>query len=190
MVQSKTEIRKQILSIRGSIDQVQKEVLNQKIIRQILSLPYYCTAGTVMVYLNAPDEVQTTEIAQHILQSGKRLIVPYCGTGEIVPHEIFDLQNDIAIGKFGIREPRADHRKPISSKDIDFILVPGVAFDREGNRIGFGKGYYDRFLPMLRSDVCIAGLAYSFQIVERIAVQEHDYKMSLLITENGVIYPG
>jgi 5-formyltetrahydrofolate cyclo-ligase len=190
MVKDKSRIRKKILQVRRSMDEAEKGRLDMKICRQILSLPVYRTAQTVMAYLNTWDEVQTAEIVRDILDSGKRLIVPYCDLerSEIIPCEIFDLTGDLQTGNFGIREPNPANLKPIAPGEIDLVLVPGIAFDHGGNRIGFGKGFYDRFLPKLKSGVCVAGLAYSCQVVEHIAAEKHDYKMSLLITENSIIY--
>lgn len=168
--------------------EVERKQKNEAIARNILSLPVYQDSATIMMYLNYWDEVDTGGIAEDTLQAGKRLVIPLCKGDIIIPSEIKHLEEDVQIGMFGIREPRPTNSKTVQPKDIDIILVPGVAFDTQGNRIGFGKGFYDRFLPQLRDDVSIIGLAYSCQVVDKIDAEDHDFKMSLLVTENGVVY--
>jgi 5-formyltetrahydrofolate cyclo-ligase len=87
----------------------------------------------------------------------------------------------------GIREPRPDNFRPVAAEEIDLVLVPGVAFDLEGNRVGYGAGYYDRFLPSLRKDALIVGIAFSCQLFDKFDREEHDVKMALLITEKGIL---
>jgi 5-formyltetrahydrofolate cyclo-ligase len=185
----KTEIRKKALHNRKSLGKEERREKSAQILREILSLPVYCTSRTIMVYLDFRDEVETSEIAREILRTKKRLIIPYCHNQDIIACEISDLSQDVRPGMLGIREPRPEKLRTVSPREIDLALVPGVAFDYQGNRIGFGKGYYDRFLPKLREDTLTIGLAFCCQLVEKIEAEEHDYKMSLLITENGVIYP-
>jgi len=187
---NKSETRKLALQIRSLMNSTEIEVKSNEIQKKVLSLPNYSNSRCVMLYLNTQNEVQTTELARQTLSLGKRLIVPLCYCGDIIPCEISDMEQDLKAGMLGIREPRLGRQVAVSPQEIDIILVPGVAFDVQGNRIGFGKGYYDRLLPQLRQDVCIVGLAYSCQIMDQIEVEAHDYKMSLLISENGVIYPG
>ncbi len=190
MPDNKSQIRNTVRGLRSVMGLEQKQQLSLVIQTNALSLPIYREAKVVMAYLNNQDEVQTNEIIKDILSSGKRLIVPYCQMNNIIPCEIFDIQQDIVKGAFGIGQPHSERLKPVDSKDIDVVFVPGIAFDHEGNRIGFGKGFYDRFLPTLRNEVPKIGLAFACQIIDQVQVDEHDYKMSLLITENGVIYPG
>lgn len=186
----KADIRLQALSSRRALSQTERHLKSLQICKEIVALPEYRLAETVMVYLDFRDEVETTRIAQETLRTGKRLVIPLCNQldTDIIACEIFDLSEDVHSGMMGIREPHPRRLRPVSAKEIDLVLVPGVAFDYHGNRIGFGKGYYDRFLPQLREDVLVIGLAFSCQLVEEIENEKHDYKMSLLITENGVIY--
>lgn len=181
-------LRKTIIKKRRSINEEERRRKNAAIERNILSLPVYKDSETIMMYMNYWDEVDTGGIAEDTLLDGKRLVIPLCKGEMIIPSEIKRLEEDVQIGMFGIREPRPGNFKPVPPKDIDIVLVPGVAFDAQGNRIGFGKGFYDRFLPQLRDNVTIIGLAYSCQIVDHIDAEEHDFTMSLLVTENGVIY--
>lgn len=185
----KMQLRKRVLKIRKSLDESQRKEKNERIKDEILSLPVYLTSRTVMVYLDYRDEVETTELIREMLKAGKRIAIPYCKDDRMIPCEIFNVDQDVHPGMFGIREPSTDTLKPVSPEEIDLVLAPGVAFDKEGHRIGYGKGFYDRFLPLLREDVCIAGLAFFCQVVDGFETEKHDVKMSLLVTENGILYP-
>jgi len=180
--------RKKVLQIRRVMTADERRQKNDRIQRNITSLPAYQNAEIIMMYLNYWDEVETTGVAEETLKARKKLIIPFCQGETIIPCQIKNIKDDVQLGTFGIREPGPDYLHPIPPEEIDLILVPGVVFDRQGKRIGFGKGFYDRFLPQLRKDVCIIGLAYDCQLVEKIAAEDHDFKMSLLLTENGVIY--
>ncbi len=185
----KSELRKVTLNKRAALLEQQRQEKSSYIADYVQSLPHYQNAKSVMIYLNYRDEVKTGTVAERILGQGKRLVVPYCFKEDIVPCQIIDLKRDLEIGIMGIPEPNPDNLREVDPQEIDLILVPGVGFDIHGNRIGYGRGYYDRFLPRLRPGVSFVGLAYECQIVDRISSEKHDIKMSLLITENGIIYP-
>ncbi|MGI5901771.1 MAG: 5-formyltetrahydrofolate cyclo-ligase [Desulfitobacteriia bacterium] len=186
---TKETARSSRLQCRKSLTTEERHLKSMAIQKIVFSLPGYKDSSTVMVYLDFQEEVETTAIAENILETGKRLIIPFCQGQEILPCQIVDLTRDIQKGKFGIREPRAGRLNPVDPREIDLVLVPGVAFDSQGNRVGFGRGYYDRFLPQLRADTLLVGLAFSCQMAEKIEVEEHDVRMSLIVTEDGIIYP-
>ena len=189
-INEKEELRKLILAKRSTLAEDQRVEKSRVILKDILTLPEFVTAKTIMAYLDFRGEVETRELAVEILSMGKRLVVPLCHRDNIIPCLINDLNQDLHAGTWGILEPRKDRIRPLPPLEIDLVLVPGVAFDHQGNRLGYGRGYYDRFLPRLREDVLAVGLAFACQIVDRIPTDEYDMKMSLIITENGVIYPG
>lgn len=186
----KVEIRRIALQARRALSEDERRIKSRRICETVLSLAEYRTAQAVMVYLDFRDEVETTELAGRILQAGKRLLIPLCKQARtsLIACEIFNLSDDLHSGLWGIREPHPEKIRPVSPKNIDLAIVPGASFDNQGNRIGFGKGYYDRFLPELRKGVPVIGLAFSCQLTDEIEAEDHDYKMSLLVTENGVTY--
>jgi len=189
-LKDKHSLRNLALNRRKLLSTEERSEKSLKIIEKIKNLPEFCSSYTVMVYLNFRDEVETTELARDILLSGKRLLIPLCGARDITACEIKDIKADVHEGMWGIREPRPDRITPVAPEEIDLVIVPGAAFDFKGNRIGYGRGYYDRYLSQVRSDTIIIGTAFSCQLVEDIQAEEHDFKIPLLITENGVIYPG
>lgn len=189
-VHKKDELRKVILAKRSTLSENQRREKSRAILNNILELPEFVTAKTIMAYLDFRGEVETKELAGEILSMGKRLLVPLCHNSNLIPCVINDLDQDIHAGTWGILEPQRDRIRPLPPLEIDLVIVPGVAFDCQGNRLGYGRGYYDRFLPRIREEVLAVGLAFACQIVDRIPTDEYDIKMSLIITENGVIYPG
>lgn len=187
---SKQITRECVLNKRDSLDKQQRSYKGSLIVKNVLALPEYVSAQTIMIYLGFNSEVPTLDLAARILNSGKRLVVPLCHEDNIIPCIVTDLEQDISPGKWGIPEPRRDRICTLPPVEIDLVIVPGVAFDLQGNRLGYGKGYYDRFLPQLREGVLTVGLGFSCQIVEEMETDEYDYKITLLITENSVIYAG
>lgn len=185
----KAEIREMALNLRLALGEAERARKSEQIKEEILALHELKIARTVMAYVNFREEVQTTGLLREMLQSGKRVLVPYCLNREMISCRIFNIDSDLRPGKFGIREPLPERLLIVPPAEIDLVLVPGVAFDYQGNRIGYGKGYYDRFLPQLRTQATVAGVAFCCQLFPEIEAEEHDYKMSLLISENSVIYP-
>jgi len=191
MMLSKAQIRENALACRQSLDAVEREHKSSQIRKTIMDAPFFAAAEWIMLFLNFRYEVETTPLAEEIIKRGKRLVIPYCEkrSTQIIPCEICDLTKEVGLSSFGIREPLADFFRPVAPEKIDLVLVPGLAFDWHGNRIGFGKGYYDRFLPQLRKDAWVVGVAFACQVFEQIPAEAHDYRMSLLVTEEGLLIP-
>lgn len=142
----------------------------------------YQRARTVMAYVSVGGEVGTEALLRAVLADGKRLVLPRCeGHGVMHGKLAADLQG-LVRGRLGIPEPPAE--VPTVDKDtIDLIFVPGLLFDRDGNRLGQGAGYYDRYLADYRGVTC--GLAFSVQVVAALAARPHDIPVQALITEQG-----
>ena len=140
----------------------------------------------LMSYVSTPLEVCTLP-----LFSGHSMIVPYCESGEIVPVRIKSLEELEPTGKMKILEPnmsiREDILRRIVPEQIDVVLVPGLAFDRFGNRLGRGKGYYDRFSRRLHADTLTIGLALDEMVFDLIPHNENDQPVKMIITEHRMI---
>ena len=180
----KDEIRKLVLEKRNSMGKA--DVLEKSLVIQerLISLPEFRKASAVMFYVSIGNEARTDVIMEHSLGEWKRVIVPFSDRRNktIIPSEISSL-NDMETGSFGIPEPREP--KPFNAAGIDLVIVPGIAFDRSGNRIGYGHGYYDNFLKT--SGAKKVALAYEFQIVDEIPDSGNDIKMDAIVTEERVI---
>ncbi len=188
--EQKKQIREQAHANRQA--QQNKDELSCLIVDHFLALPEYAAAGTVLFYIDVRSEVRTRQALPQALETGKRIVVPYCVDGEL---ELFHLQSmdELSIGMYKILEPRAELRSiavkntPVS--ELDLIMVPGVAFDRRGARTGHGKGYYDKLLEHASPTTPLVALAFECQIFEEIPMQEHDVFMDKIVTEKA-IYPG
>jgi 5-formyltetrahydrofolate cyclo-ligase len=186
----KKSIREQAHANRQA--QTDKETLSQKICETFAGLPEFAAAETVMVYIDVRTEVRTRHHLPALLQSGKRIVVPYCVDKEL---ELFLLNDmdELAIGMYKILEPKNELReladKRVDVKELDLIMVPGVAFDRRGARMGHGFGYYDKLLEHARADAPLVALAFECQLFPEIPTQAHDVFMDKIVTERA-IYPG
>lgn len=167
--------------------QPDKDQASRVICQKFTSLPEYYAAGTVMFYVDRRDEVRTQQLLPEAV--GQRtVVVPYCvGDGL----ELFRLErmNELCIGTYGILEPRLDLRampgKRVDFRQVDLVLVPGVAFDRHGGRLGHGRGYYDRLLVHARPGTVLVGAAFECQVLPEVPMSETDIFLDLVLTEQA-----
>ena len=185
---TKPEARQRMREVRRL--QSNKESLSDTICERLRSHAAFGTAKVVMVYIHARSEVRTDTLVQELLASSRTVAIPFCEGDELIPWQLVT-RNELAVGAFGILEPKNELRelptRQVDPAAIDLIVVPGLAFDRWGNRLGSGRGYYDRLLPRLRPDAIKIGLAYECQIVADLATQAHDVPMDFVITEASCI---
>ena len=183
----KQQIRKQAHANRNN--QLDKEELSRDICRRFASLPEYEASLSVMLYVHVRSEVRTQEFLPTAISQGKKVIVPYCVDDQL---ELFLLESmdELSIGTYGILEPRLELRalpeKRIDVERVDLVMVPGVAFDRSGGRMGHGKGYYDRLLRNARPDARLVALAFECQLFPEIPMSPHDIWMDKIVTEKAV----
>jgi 5-formyltetrahydrofolate cyclo-ligase len=183
----KQNLRRQALDLRR--EQPAKDELSRLICEKFAALKQYCAAAVVMAYVGIRSEVRTRPFLLRALEQGKTLVVPYCVGQELGLFRLESL-DELAEGYFGLWEPRPELRsrpdKQMEPSQLDLIMVPGVAFDRQGGRIGHGKGYYDRLLSRVRADACLVGVAFACQLVPAVPVQPYDVPMDLVITEQSI----
>jgi 5-formyltetrahydrofolate cyclo-ligase len=190
LADQKTAIRAAAHAARKA--QADKESVSARITDRVMEMPSYQSAASVMWYVDVRDEVRTRHALPAALAQGKRVIVPYCVDGEL---ELFHLESmdELEVGMYRILEPRADLRdvesKRVAPEQLDFVMVPGVAFDRTGGRTGHGKGYYDKLLQHARPDAPLVALAFECQLFDEIPMQPHDIYMDAIVTE-AAVYPG
>lgn len=184
---NKAEIRKRMMNLRRQLPDEKVIEKSLKIMEHLFSLDVVINARLIMTYVDANGEVRTREIIKHALEAGKRIAVPVCvpEKGEIMVSEIFSL-NELVPGHYGIMEPKKECIRPVDVSKIDVVLIPGLAFDLKGNRIGYGKGYYDRFLGSLESFTVKIALAYEFQVLEEVPFEHFDVAVDYIITERKV----
>jgi len=185
----KKEIRRQIISQRLALSPGEVILKSEKISNLIIGLPEWRHALTVMVYLAFRQEVDTASLISQALAAGKQAVVPVCleNPRRLLASRLLNTEEDLAPGAWGILEPKPESLRPVDPAEIDLVLVPGVAFDRSGNRLGYGAGYYDRFLRSLTHRAKAVALAYQLQVFEHIEADEHDFPVDFVVTEEGVI---
>jgi len=182
--QEKDQIRKDILVLLRSQKDSERAIKSKQIKRRLFQEKSFHQAESVMFYVAKSYEVETAGMIEEALGLGKRVIIPVTKTHEkcLIPSEIRDPKRELASGPFGIYEPRKEYMKTVALKDIDVVIVPGVAFDKKGNRIGHGHGYFDRFLKNLPSKIPTIGLAFKLQLVKKIIAFPWDIPVTKLIT--------
>lgn len=170
----KQSLRKEIKNKKRQFTSQELCELSFPVVMRLLSHPRIKTANTVMIYYSLPDEVDTHTLVDSLLMSGKRILLPRV-TGEgTMELRRYTGPSDLAQGAYNIMEPTGEVFDNYT--DIDLAVIPGVAFDKDGNRMGRGKGYYDRLLPKLANTYKI-GICLPFQLVEKIPTDEHDVRM-------------
>ncbi|MGE0608133.1 MAG: 5-formyltetrahydrofolate cyclo-ligase [Pirellulales bacterium] len=183
--EQKQAIREQAHTNRKA--QEDKDELSQAICRTFAELPEYAAAKTVLYYLDVRTEVRTRHSLSDALASGKKIVVPYCVDGEL---ELFHLTSmeELSVGMYKILEPKVELRalpeKRVDVAELDLIMVPGVAFDRTGGRMGHGFGYYDKLLEKARPQTPLVALAFECQLFPEIPTQAHDIYMDKIISES------
>lgn len=184
----KNEIRKAFLKKRNALSIKAIEQKSLQIFNNVASLNEYQNASNVMVYMNFKKEVKTKNIIIDLFNKGKNIIVPISKmeTKELFLSKINSF-DDLTISTYGILEPKQERIIPVSPKVIDLILVPGVAFDKRGYRIGYGAGYYDRFLSSLNHKFTAIGLSYEIQLIDELPYDKHDWQLDYIVTEKRII---
>ena len=171
-----------------------QETCSKKAVKILVDLDEYKEAQTVLWYVDARSEMQTQAAIEAALKTNKRIVVPYCTKGEKGENKLglWPLQSmeELVAGKWKILEPpREEWGKPekqVAESELDLIVVPGVAFGRDGARLGNGQGYYDRLLAKVRSDCKLIGLCYESQLLDNITMEPHDVPVDKVITEARV----
>jgi len=153
----------------------------------LTALPEYAAAGSLALYAAFRGEVPTAGMIREALSAGKKVLLPAVEKSGLVFRRI-GCDADMVPGRFGIPEPGAGCR-PAPVESIDLFVIPGVAFDLQGHRVGYGRGYYDRALHRFESGGKLVGICYDFQLVDEIAGEPHDVIMDRVITERRAVTP-
>lgn len=191
-MQNKKELRKYIFGLRDNLAPREIASKSERIAQNLRLLPAYRRAHTVMFFLSFRSEVDTRGAVEECISLGKKVVVPKAlpETRELQPSLLLDWERDLEPGAYDIPEPRQEALREIEPGQIDLLIVPGVAFDESGNRLGYGGGYYDRFFALLRPEVPLVALVFDLQIVPAVPVDEWDRRVDWIVTEERVLYTG
>ncbi len=156
---------------------------SRRITEQLWNLPAIQKAQSILFYASTSYEVDTLEMIEKAIVSGKRVSLPVVERNQrtLIP-TLIESVKDLSQRTLGIAEPPYDPRRTLDVRDLDAVIVPGLAFDRRHFRLGRGEGYYDRFLSTLAERVATVGLAFDFQITERLPVEAHDKRLQDVIS--------
>ena len=186
----KREIRKRIMTLRNAMTPEEIEAKSGEIVRLLTELREIRESSTLMVYLSFGSEVVADGLIVWGWDAGKRIVVPFCHPeSRVLTPCLLGGFAELETGHYGIREPRVERRRPVPREEIDAVLIPAVAFDRQGRRVGYGGGYYDRFLPEIPRAARI-GAAFACQIVAEIPPDPHDVPADRIVTEDELIVAG
>lgn len=200
MNELKSKIRKGVLKKRITL--TEKEIIEKSLLikEKLFNLEEFKKAGLIMFYSSFKNEVETGEMIEEAIALGKKIALPKTSRQDgIKPYLIFNLKKDLVPGLFGIPEPKAEAKREVNPEEIDMVIVPGIAFDRYGHRIGFGQGFYDCFLRSISPRIgtlegqsrpfCV-GLGFDFQIVDAIPADIYDERVDMVITESRIYEAG
>ena len=185
---AKRAIRERVLATRDALPARQREAASEKIVERLIALPSFLAARTIFVTIPFRNEWDSRLLAERALTLGKTLASPRVNLQSrmLSLHRVCDLSIDLAPGYRGIPEPTT-LCPAVAIDEIEWVLVPGVAFDIHGRRLGYGGGYYDRLLPLLpRTAPRIAG-AFEAQLVDEVPAAPHDLSVDLIVTEARIV---
>lgn len=188
--EKKQEIRNEISTFFNSLS---SEALNEStriIENRLFEFANFLESKIVMLYVNAENEVATGAIIKRAFEFGKIVVLPALDKGKSTmrPMKVDDPDKDMVVGPRGFLEPNPAKCKVVPMDCIDIAIVPGVAMDEKGGRIGSGDGYYDRLIPDLPMTTRKVGLVFEGQLVPQVPMESHDKHVDIIITENRVIY--
>ena len=179
----KKEIRKKVLALRDSLLPEQRSSKSREIEERLFSLSECKSARTIMFFASFRSEVETASMIRRALGDGKKVILPKVKGKELELFEIKNFDQDVSTGAWGIPEPR--ETSPAKLDEIDLIIVPGAAFDEQGNRLGYGAGFYDKLLAEFRKPT--VAIAFEEQVVPMVPADTHDVPVKMIVTEKRVI---
>ena len=186
----KQAIRKRTLSLREQLTPTARAMHSAAILERLVQLPEYQQAETALGYMNIGAEFSSEFWIQQALADGKKLALPRVNrhTNQLDLYWVDDLENQLAPGLWGIREPMVERCERVATlNEVEFALLPGVAFTRDGARLGYGGGFYDKLLAHMTRPPALVAAAFALQIVEQIPQEETDIKVEWIVTEQEII---
>jgi len=184
----KVELRRQLRNRLLSIPAAEQKAKSKKACQNLVSTEEFESASIVMLFLSLPHEVDTSDAILHAWQLGKTVAVPKISWQQrhMIPVQITSLETGFSTSSWGLRNPTAG--APIPFGEIDLVVAPGLGFDRQGNRLGRGGSYYDRFFANKEVKAARCGLAFAEQVLDTIPVTESDEPVHFLVTDEEIVY--
>lgn len=187
LAERKRDIRRSVLHERDALLEEDRRARSAAITERLMALPELVSTRTVMASWSFGSEVDTSGLIEALHAAGKRVVLPRVD-GREVAAVVYVPGDPTAATSFGAMEPTS--AEIVRPTEIDVVIAPGVAFDRNGGRVGYGGGFYDRFLRTVRADTSVIGLAFAVQLVEDVPRGEHDRLVDVVVTEEELIRHG
>lgn len=182
----KSECRTQLLIKR---DVMSAEIVAENSKKICDTLKENVSGKHIMAYLATGNECNVDSYIYYLMDQGIFVYVPVCtGKGIMEASLLMDISEDLEVGTFGIRAPKKEARRFVDPAILDAVIVPGVGFDQMGNRLGFGGGFYDRYLPRTRKDCKKIAVCHSMQMLDYAYPEEYDFPMDTVVTEGNVYF--
>ena len=185
------ELRQEGLARRDSLPPAERSRRSELITRALITHPVFSNCTTCCLYCSFRSEVMTGPLLHHCLEVGKKIGVPLTlpAVSRLRMVRITDPERDLEPGYLGIAEPRRElvEQAELTPASIDLVILPGALFDRSGQRLGYGGGFYDRFLALEAPGAVRVGRGFACQLVERLPALPHDMPLDLLCTENEIL---
>lgn len=178
-------IRRQITEIVQALDKEYSIRASREILENLKDISECKNANIIFCYVGRENEINTMPIIQYFLDLGKQVVVPKCVSKGIMEAYLIESSEDLEEGKYGILEPKIESTKRVSPDKIDLAIVPCITVNAQGYRLGYGGGFYDRYL--LGTEAYRIVLCRERTLYEDIPVEDHDQKMNMVITENRII---
>ncbi|MDD3818550.1 MAG: 5-formyltetrahydrofolate cyclo-ligase [Actinomycetota bacterium] len=182
----KKSIREKVQRERNNLPVSYREKSSKTIAKKFLNCSFYTSSGNILIYYPFRNEVETTLIIESALKDNKNIILPRVCNKELELYYVTDPEKQLEVGAYGIMEPISSMCKPAKISDIEIAIVPGVSFDKKFYRLGYGGGYYDRFLSSIPEKVKKIALCFDIQVVDSLPASSHDIKVDMIITESKI----
>jgi 5-formyltetrahydrofolate cyclo-ligase len=187
--EDKAAFRERLLAARAAVSRPQHAAGSQRVCARLHRLPELSGARCVLGYAATQNEVDIDAALRSLLSRGITVALPWVEGSRLGVGRVGDLSSDVTAGWRGVREPRFDRRAPLRPHLLDAVIAPGVGFDLDGNRLGYGGGHFDRLLSQLRRGAVVIGVAFDVQVVSRLPVEPHDRRVDVVVTPTRTLRP-
>jgi 5-formyltetrahydrofolate cyclo-ligase len=171
-------------ALRGTMPAEARAEAAGRVAGRLFALPEVTAARAVLLFYSFGSEVPTSSMAQHLLDSGVRLLLPFLHDGAMEAAEVRPGES-LVHSEYGPKEP--GRRVPVDPVEVDVVITPGLAFDRNGRRLGYGGGHYDRYLKRLGTGALRAGIGFHLQVLDEVPAEPHDERVDVVVTDAETI---
>jgi 5-formyltetrahydrofolate cyclo-ligase len=180
----KRALRTRMRRTRAAIPEEDRARMAEAAEEHLFSIPELAAAGTVMLFYSFGSEIQTSRIVQRLIAGGKRVLLPFLGSGGMEAAQV-TAEDELGDTTYGPKEPL--DRVAVDPGEVDVVVAPGLAFDRRGHRLGYGGGHYDRYLARLGTHALRVGIGFTAQLVDELPDEPGDQPLDMVVTDTVVL---